>query len=168
MRASIYTCSFFLCLMASLVLLGCDSNDDSDDELSPDAELLVGDWTVTSAADQGGERDQTSVFASLGILSLALNEDNTFTLLLQYTDPDTDDLNLQGTYEVRDADDRLDLTLVVDTIGEIEISFSYSIIDESNVELRSSDSALFSLLLGIDFEGDIILTLQKVAGIVTI
>ena len=81
---------FCVVLLASIALVGCDSGGDNDE--SGDAERFLGVWEIVSAADQGGQRDQTAVFSMLGTFTLTLNEDQSYTLRLVYADGETPDL----------------------------------------------------------------------------
>ena len=100
--------------------VGCDSNED-DDEDAGDAERFIGSWEIVSAADQGGMRDQTAVFSALGTLTVTLNDDGSYALVLQYTDPATPDLTVPGVYTVNESTNRLILTVQLPDLPQVDL-----------------------------------------------
>ena len=158
MRLSRTTYTLFLLLIVSSLVMGCDSN--GDDDPAPDAERFIGEWSVVSASDQGGSRDQTTVFSSLGVLSLNFNETD-FSLLLVYTDTSTEDLSVSGPYSVAESSGTITLTVTVEGFGSVPLAFDYEFASDDEVQL-SGDSAVLDLILGAGLEGVVVLTLQRV------
>ena len=151
-----YSLVFLFAGMALLV--GCDSGD-SDDEGPTDAERFIGEWTVVSAADQDGQRDQTAVFANLGTMTVTLNDTGNYSLLLVYNDPTQDDLLLNGPYTVNDAGKQLILTVSFQGLT-VDLPFTYNFVSDTSVEL-TVDGPTLSLLLGAPLEGNVVLVIQK-------
>ena len=147
----------FFILVASLALTACDSNDDEGDPT--DAERFLGNWTVVSAADQNGNRDQTQVFSSLGVMTVNLNQGNQYALLLNYTDPAEDDLALNGPYTVNETGRRLILTVSLDGLT-VDLPFEYAFVDDSTVDL-TVDGTVLGALLGTTLEDNVVLRIQK-------
>ena len=150
--------TFFYTLIAAVALVGCDSND-GDDEGPSDAERFLGTWAVVSAADQDGARDQTAVFSGLGVLSVDLKDDGTYSLLLQYNDPAEEDLSLMGPYTVNSAGGQLILTVSLSGLT-VNLPFAYEFLSDTSVEL-TVDGPTLSLLLGAALEDNVVLGIQK-------
>ena len=148
----------FLLLIAAVVFVGCDSNDEEDTPAA-DAERFVGNWIVVAAADQDGVRDQTAVFADLGELTVNLSDVQDFVLALDYTDPMTDDLSLSGPYSLTESSSTLALTVTASGIT-VDLPFQYRFINDDTVEL-TTNGATIGLLLNTPLEGDVVLTLER-------
>ena len=147
-----------LLLFTSVALVGCDSND--DEEGAGDAEQFLGSWRIVSAADQDGQRDQTAIFAALGTLTINLNEDESYTLVLEYTDPDTPDLTIGGTYTVNEVSSRLILSVQLEGLPQVDLTLMYNFNSDTEVEL-TADATTLALLLGAELDGNVILVAQK-------
>lgn len=147
-----------LVLFASVALVGCDSND--DDEGGSDAETFLGAWQIVSAADQGGTRDQTAIFSALGTLTVTLNEDQSYTLVLNYVDPQTDDLSIGGTYTVNEVSSRLVLSVQLEGLPQVDLTLTYNFLSDTEVEF-TADATTLAILLGAELDGDVILNAQK-------
>lgn len=151
----------FLLLIASTLVVACDSSEDDDEGMDvPDSERFIGNWAVTAAADMGGTRDQTAVFSGLGVLTVDLDDEGNFTLFLDYTDPETDDLMVSGPYSVVEASSQLNLTVSLNGIT-VPLPFLYEFVNDDTVEL-TTDATLLNLLLDAALEGDVVLTIARV------
>ncbi len=143
--------------LVSVALVGCDSNDEEE---TGDAERFLGSWRIVSAADQDGQRDQTAVFSALGTLTLTLNEDASYALVLQYTDPDTPDLPIGGDYTVNEVSSRLILSVQLEGLPTVDLTLTYKFNSDTEVEL-TADATTLRLLLGAELDGSVILVAQK-------
>ncbi len=158
MKASNKIFKLLLVLFASVALVGCDSSD--DDEGGNDAERFLGAWDIVSAADQGGERDQTAIFSALGVLTVTLNEDQSYSLVLVYADPETEDLAITGTYTVNDASSRLVLSVQLEGLPQVDLSLTYNFLNDIQVEF-TADATTLAILLGAELEGNVVLVAEK-------
>lgn len=152
--------SVFLVLLATMAFIGCDSTDSED---NGDAARFLGPWTIASVADQGGQRDQTGIISSLGTLGLTINDDQTFGLLLQYADPDAEDLALGGTYSLNEGASRLTLNVQLEDLPPIALPLNYVFNSDSEVEftIESAAATTLTILLGAELEGDVVLVARK-------
>lgn len=144
-------------IVVAFAYAGCDSNEDEGD--GGDAERFIGTWEIVSAADQGGARDQTAVFSALGTLTVALNDDASYALVLQYTD-DTPDLTVPGIYTVNESTSRLILTVQLPDLPQVDLSLTYRFISDTQVEF-TADATTLAILLGAELEGNVILVADK-------
>ena len=144
-------------LIACFVVIGCDSSDSEDEEPTADSEQFLGEWAVSTAFDQNGQRDQTSVFSSVGTLSITYDPDGSFLLFLDYADPEQTDLGLDGTYTVDEAMGQVTLSSIL--LGTLE--FVYQFNNDSELVLTGDLSAI-AVLLETELDGDVVLTLLKV------
>ena len=119
---------FFLALLFAVAAVGCDSNDDENN----DAELFVDTWALTAISDDTG--DQTEDFANLAeSLTVDLEADSTFTLDLNYReDSGIQDLQLIGSYEVNAGANSLRLILPTQ-----QLNFDYEFEDDDVVVLAA-------------------------------
>ena len=150
--------TFLFLLLASIAAVGCDS-DPNEEEETTDAERFLGNWAVVSAADQDGARDQTAVFSSLGVMTVDLAENGTFSLLLQYNDPAEPDLSLAGPYTVNSAGKQLVLTIDFQGLT-VNLPFAYVFNSDTEVEL-TVDGPTLALLLNAPLEGNVVLGIRK-------
>ena len=158
---------FLYVLIASLVFVGCDSNEDDGDDGAdtPAAELFVGDWEVTSASDMDGARDQTAIFAGQGVLSILFEDAGTFMLAYDYVDEAEEDLAVQGPYSLTESSMTVSLEVSLNGLS-VALPFTYRFINDDTVELTTSEpniAATIGLLLGESLEGNAVLVLERVA-----
>jgi hypothetical protein len=147
---------------AALLIIGCDTSDDDDE--SVDAEKFLGTWTVTSAADMGGDRDVSAAIAALGTLSVLFEDDQSYVLTLVYADGTTPDLNISGIYTVNEASDRVVLSIQLEGLPQVDLNLDYAFVSDTVVEF-TADGLTIGLLLGeaaSGLEGDVVLTAQKI------
>ncbi len=147
-----------LVLFASVALIGCDSNEDEDD--TGDAETFLGAWEIVSAADQGGQNDQTDVFAALGTLTITLNDDGTYSLVLVYADGQTPDLTITGNYAVNESSSTLVLSIQLEGLPQVDLPLEYSFRSDTEVEF-TADATTLTILLGAQLDGSVVLVAQK-------
>ncbi len=161
MRALLKNINVFLLLVAMVAFAGCDSNGDDGD--GDDAARFLGAWTISSIADQGGQRDQTSIVSDLGVLRLTMNDDQTFGLNLQYLDPEAEDLALAGTYVLNEGSTRLTLNVQLDDLPTIALPFTYMFLNDIQVEftIDAAAATTLTILLGAPLEGDVVLLANK-------
>ncbi len=158
MKTSNRIFKLLLVLFASVALVGCDSSDDED--AGSDAETFLGAWQIVSAADQGGMRDQTAIFSALGTLTVTLNEDQSYSLVLNYADPQTDDLAITGTYSVNEVSSRLVLSVQLEGLPQVDLTLSYNFISDTEVDF-TADATTLAILLGAELDGEMVLNAQK-------
>ena len=157
----------FLCvLLASLVVVGCDSNEDDEDgsEGSSAAELFVGSWEVTSAADMGGTRDQSAIFADQGMLSVDFVEEGTFMLVFDNLDEMEQDLSLEGPYTISESDMSVSLQVSINDLP-FALPFTYRFVSDDTVELTTIDpniAVTIGILLDAALDGNVVLVLERV------
>lgn len=149
---------FCVVLLASVALVGCDSGGDNEE--AGDAERFLGVWQIVSAADQGGARDQTAVFSMLGTFTLTLNEDQSYTLMLEYADGETPALVVPGTYAVNTSSSTLVLGVQLEGLPQVDLELDYAFNGDDEVEF-TADAATLVILLGAQLEGDVVLVGQK-------
>jgi hypothetical protein len=124
---------FLLALFVALTSIGCDSNEDDP----TDAEIFIGTWTVVEVRDSEG--DKTSVFdEGVNNFSATLNSDNTYSLIVDFLDPERTDIPLTGTYTIEPGD-----VLILRAnlgAGELLLPFQYDIESENRINLSISES----------------------------
>ena len=151
-------------LIASLVFVGCDTNDDEEGSDTPAAELFLGNWEVVSAADMDGSRDQTAIFADQGVLSIDFEESGDFMLTFDIADEAEDDLAVEGPFTVTESSMSVSLQVSLNGLT-VALPFTYRFINDDRVELTTSDpsiAATIGLLLGATLEGNAVLVLDRV------
>lgn len=115
---------FVFALLLAIAATGCDSEEDLTE-----SEILVGSWTVVEVSDDEG--DKTQVFEQgIDDFSATLRADGTYSLSVDYVDPQRPSTNLQGTYTVDEGGN--DLILVA---GPNQLSFDYDIESENRIHL---------------------------------
>ena len=145
---------FILALLLAVAAVGCDSNDDENN----DAELFVDTWALTSISDDTG--NQTDGFANLAnSLTVDLEEDSTFTLLLDYKeDSGRQDLQLAGSYEVKPDAQSLELTLPTTQT----LPFDYDFEDENVVVLTANDDLVNPIFNPVTpYEGTVTVVIER-------
>ncbi|MBX2820111.1 MAG: hypothetical protein KTR29_10535 [Rhodothermaceae bacterium] len=156
---------FLYVLIASLIVVGCDSSDDDDGGGdTPAAELFQGSWEVVSAADMGGSRDQTAVIADRGVLSIGFDDAEMYTLAFDFVDEAEEDLGVDGVYAISESNMSVTLTVSLNGLS-VPLGFNYRFIDDDRVELttvEASIAATIGLLLGASLEGNAVLVLDRV------
>jgi len=124
---------FLLALFVALTSIGCDSSEDDP----TDAEIFIGTWTVVEVRDSEG--DKTSVFdEGVNNFSATLNSDNTYSLIVDFLDPERTDIPLTGTYTIEPGD-----VLILRAnlgAGELLLPFQYDIESENRIDLSISES----------------------------
>lgn len=119
----------FLALLVGLISIGCDSAEDD----RSDAEIFIGTWSVVEVSDDEG--DKTDVFEE-GIqeFSATIEADGTYSLLVDFVDPQRPDVPLQGTYELREGDSQIILSA-----GPIDLNFGYDIESDDRIDLSINE-----------------------------
>jgi hypothetical protein len=144
---------FVLALLFGLTALGCDSNEDDD---LTEAEILVGEWTVTAVSDNEG--DKTSVFTQ-GVESFSANltAAGTYNVLVVFTD-ERPDVPLAGTYTLNEGANSLVLIA-----GPLQLPFTYDIVSEDEIDLTTQD-AFVEALFGTapeTYVGNVTFTIER-------
>lgn len=120
----------FVALVLLVAAAGCDSTENED---LTDAEILIGSWTVVEVRDEEG--DKTDVFEQgVQAFSATLTAGGEYTLVVDFVDPDRQDVPLAGTYTVDEGPNSLTLD-----VGPQVIPFTYDIESEDRIELSVSD-----------------------------
>lgn len=148
---------FVFALVLAVAAMGCDSEDDLTD-----AEILVGSWTVVEVADDEG--DKTDVFQQ-GVeeFSASLRADGTYELTIDYVDPQRPTVPLQGTYDLDEGANSLELFASLPT-GDVNLPFTYDIESENEVDLSISENFV-QAVFGVDpetYDGTVVFTIQRV------
>lgn len=117
--------SLFL-LIFGLIAIGCDSNDDGDDDPS-DAERFVGTWSLNDVSDAEGD---VNLEANFNSIAATFNADDTFSIAIDAVEGGTD-LNLTGTWTLVEASETLTLNATVPGIGSIPLTFNYEFSGEN-------------------------------------
>jgi hypothetical protein len=148
---------FLLALFVALTSIGCDSNEDDD---LTDAEIFIGTWTVVEIHDDEG--DKTSIFEEgVNNFSATLNTDNTYSLIVNFVDPQRTDIQLSGTYTIEPGD-MLILRANLGA-GELPILFQYDIDSENRIDLTIQDTfveAIFGTEEGT-YVGDVTFRIER-------
>ena len=148
---------FLLALFVALTSIGCDSNDDD----LTDAEIFIGTWTVVEVRDSEG--DKTSEFdEGVNNFSATLNTDNTYSLIVDFLDPERTDIPLTGTYTFEPGSDDLILNVNFGG-GEIPLHFRYEIESENQIELSISETFV-ELIFGTEegtYVGDVTFSIER-------
>lgn len=132
--------SLFL-LIFGLFAVGCDSNDNGDDDAS-DAERLEGSWAMTGVTDAEG--DQSESFAeNFNSVVVTFNSDDSFSLAVDAAGDGTD-LTISGTYSVTETTDGLTLNATVPGVGTIPLAFTYEFVGD-DVELTAGAQTIAAL-----------------------
>ena len=120
---------FVVALLFGLVSIGCDSNEDD----LTDAEIFIGSWTVVEVNDEEG--DKTDVFQE-GVqdFNATINADGTYSLVVDFVDPQRPDVPLQGTYVVDEGGKTIRLNA-----GPQVLSFEYDIESEDRIDLSVNE-----------------------------
>lgn len=122
-------------LMSALIWSGCDSNE-SDDDGSSDADVLVGDWNATSI-----KAGPVEVIGILGLtMTLTLDADGTGTI--EAVDEDGNTTELTGTYEVDETAKTITMS-GADT--EVDLVIEYEIVDQDTISVELDSSSLEDL-----------------------
>jgi hypothetical protein len=147
---------FLLALFVALTSIGCDSNEDDP----TDAEIFIGTWTVVEVHDDEG--DKTSIFEEgVNNFSATLNTDNTYSLIVDFLDPERTDIPLTGTYTIEPGD-MLILRANLGA-GELPILFQYDIDSENRIDLTIQDTfveAIFGTEEGT-YVGDVTFRIER-------
>lgn len=131
--------SIFLALLG-VVAIGCDSGSDDDDNGVSDAEVFVGDWTLTNLLLNGQD------FTSLLLASATVDIDfETAAFSLTITSDST--TTIAGTYSVNEAQKTITLS---STSFANPVTVSYVITSNNQISMETDDVALFSGLTGIN------------------
>jgi len=148
---------FLLAVFVALTSIGCDSNEDD----ASDAEIFIGTWTVVEVHDEEG--DKTSIFdEGINNFSATLNADNEYSLIVDFVDPEREDIPLNGTYTIEADSDDLLLNANLGS-GSLPLHFRYEIESENEIELSISET-LVQLIFGTEegtYVGDVTFTIQR-------
>lgn len=138
-------------LFVAVFASACDSNEDDSDE-----EILLGDWTVVEARSDDG--DLTADLTSAGRLTVSFDSDN-YTIRFDAVNDENDQLE-SGTYRIENA--RLILNVTVLGVP-VPVSITHRFVDDDTLELefRGVAADIVNQVLDADYEGDIVLTLER-------
>lgn len=142
---------FIAVLFVAVFASACDSNEDDSDE-----EILLGDWTVVEARSDDG--DLTADLTSAGRLTVSFDSDN-YTIRFDAVNDENDQLE-SGTYRIENA--RLILNVTVLGVP-VPVSITHRFVDDDTLELefRGVAADIVNQVLDADYEGDIVLTLER-------
>jgi hypothetical protein len=156
--------SFGRASLATIVVLtvlsftiGCDSSVEGQ----LDASFFVGNWELESIRDQDGQRDRTADLALVvDDLRVTFRSDNTFTLLVDYTDhTERPDDVLVGTFTVTA------LGQLILNVGLLAVPFQVAAEGDQRVHLRAAATFVNAIIGGTDIDvgldGDVVLTLTR-------
>ena len=153
-------------LLLALAAGGCDSTDDA---LRLDADFYVGTWTLTSVADDTGDRT-TEVNALVDDLRAQFDADRTFSLDADFFEvvnaAGLEDVAIDGTYQAQ-AEARA-LVLLVPVEGQtLAPTFQVDAASEDAITLTAPAAIVTQLLTGpdgtleLDFSGNVVLGIAR-------
>ncbi len=138
------------------LLVGCDSAG-----IVLNSEFYIGSWTLVSVADEGGDRTD-EVLAAIDDFAVRFESDGSFVLDVDFdvavNAAGQDDIRLPGDYQATAA------TLVLLLDGGLAASFLAEAESQNRVLLTVPAALLSQILgsqLGIDFDGDVTLGIQR-------
>lgn len=146
--------SILLLALLAIVGTGCDSNDDPSD-----ADLFVGNWTLSGVSDASGDR-LADFGAGFSSITLTNNEDGTFTI--NVTPRQGSPMAISGTYTI--VENTTSITLRATVGGQtVPLNFTYTFSGDNQVALRSdtTTAVLLNNLFGTTLEGQVTLTVTK-------
>ena len=139
--------SLFVMLFSVVLIAGCDSNEDEDDQGSNDAERIVGDWEATSIS--AGPLD------ILGIVDVSLSMDfeSNGDATLTVVDEDANETAVTGTFVLDQSAGTI--TLDGDDIDD-DLVLDYSFVDDDNLEASFPGSDLGNLGIDLGVAGSLL------------
>ena len=134
-------------------LVGCDSNDDDDDN------VFVGSWGVVSISDIKG--DLTADFAlAVTSFSITFDDGDGFDLLVEFTQADgRGTLPLSGTYQVNETLSTLVLNGTFNGLP-INLIFEFDVVNNDEIDLMA-DALAINLLFDTDYQDVVTLTVAR-------
>lgn len=149
----------FLLPLLALLFAACDSNDEDPSN----REILIGNHTAVAIADNTG--DQTAAFQQIvQAFNVGINQNNTYTLGIDYNAAaeaaGRTDVNLAGTYTLNETAKTFTMMVPVSATATVPVTFNYEILASNRVRF-TTNANLFNSILGTNYQGNLIVTVQK-------